>query len=153
VAGGTKLTHLYYVGPVLKAQFKNFELKAEVKTSPKGNSGIIFHTEYQPKGYPDKGFEFQINNTGTDKEFRTGSIYPAKAMNRIVAKDDEWFVCHLLVKGNKVVLKVNDEITMDTTLPHEAKTGRTLARGTFAIQGHDPTSFVYFRSIRVKPLE
>jgi 3-keto-disaccharide hydrolase len=153
VAGGTKLTHLYYVGPVLKAQFKNFELKAEVKTSPKGNSGIIFHTEYQAKGYPDKGFEFQINNTGTDKIYRTGSIYPAKAMDRIVAKDDEWFVCYLLVKGNKVVLKVNDEITMDTTLPHEAKTGRTLASGTFALQGHDPTSFVYFRSVRVKPLE
>jgi hypothetical protein len=153
VAGGTKLTHLYYVGPVLKAQFKNFELKAEVKTRPKGNSGIIFHTEYQAKGYPDKGFEFQINNTGTDKVFRTGSIYPAKAMDRIVVKDDEWFVCYLRVKGNKVVLKVNDETTMDTTLPHEAKTGRTLASGTFALQGHDPESFVYFRSIRVRPLE
>lgn len=153
VAGGTKLTHLYYVGPVLKAEFKNFELKAEVKTSPKGNSGIVFHTEYQPKGYPDKGFEFQINNTGSDKVFRTGSIYPAKAMDRVVAKDDEWFECHLLVKGNKVVLKVNGEITVDTTLPHEAKTGRTLASGTFAIQGHDPGSVVYFRSIRVKPLE
>jgi len=28
VAGGTKLTHLYYVGPILNARFKNFELKA-----------------------------------------------------------------------------------------------------------------------------
>jgi hypothetical protein len=99
------------------------------------------------------GFEFQINNTGSDKVFRTGSIYPAKAMDRIVAKDDEWFECHLLVKGNKVVLKVNGAITIDTTLPHEAKSGRTLATGTFAIQGHDPGSIVYFRSIRVKPLD
>jgi hypothetical protein len=153
VAGGTKLTHLYYEGPVLKAQFKNFELKAEVKTSPKGNSGIIFHTEYQDKGYPEKGFEFQINNSGTDKKFRTGSIYPAKAMDRVVVKDDEWFVCYLRVKGDKVLLKVNDEVTMDTTLPLDAKTGRTLGKGTFALQGHDPTSFVYFRSVRVKPLE
>jgi hypothetical protein len=154
VAGGTKLTHLFYVGPILDAKFKNFELKAEVKTRPKGNSGILFHTEYQAKGFPDKGFEFQINNTGSDKVFRTGSIYPAKPMNRVVVKDDEWFECHLLVKGNKVVLKVNDEITMDTTLPilAEAKSGRTLATGTFAIQGHDPGSIVYFRSIRVKPL-
>ena len=152
VAGGTKLTHLYYVGPIQNAKFKDFELKAEVKTRPKGNSGIIFHTEYQAKGFPDKGFEFQINNTGSDNVFRTGSIYPAKPMNRVVVKDDEWFECHLLVKGNKVVLKVNGAITMETTLPHEAKTERTLASGTLAIQGHDPGSIVYFRSIRVKPL-
>src|ERR1022692_528550 len=112
VAGETKLTHLYYVGPILNAKFKNFELKAEVKTRPKGNSGIIFHTEFQAKGFPEKGFEFQINNTGSDKVFRTGSIYPTKPMNRAVVKDDEWFECHLVVKGNKVVLKVNGEITM-----------------------------------------
>ena len=63
VAGGTKLTHLYYVGPILNAKFKNFELKAEVKTRPKGNSGIIFHTEFQAKGFPEKGFEFPVRNT------------------------------------------------------------------------------------------
>jgi hypothetical protein len=153
VAGGTKLAHLYYVGPILNAKFKNFELKAEVKTRPKGNSGILFHTEFQANGFPDKGFEFQINNTGSDKVFRTGSIYPAKAMNRVIVNDDEWFDCHLLVKGNKVVLKVNGVVTMDTMLPHEAKTGRTLGSGTFAIQSHDPGSIVYFRSLRVKPLE
>ena len=73
--------------------------------------------------------------------------------HRVVVNDDEWFECHLFVKGNKVVLKVNGAITMGTTLPHEAKTGRTLASGTFAIQGHDPGSMVYFRSIRVRPLE
>jgi hypothetical protein len=76
VAGGTRLTHLYYVGPVHAAKFKDFELKAEVKTRPKGNSGIFFHTEYQANRLPAKGFEFQINNTGSDKNFRTGSIYP-----------------------------------------------------------------------------
>ncbi len=153
VAGGTPLTHLYYVGPVRNAKFKEFELKAEVRTRPKGNSGIIFHTEFQDKGFPNKGFEFQINNTGSDKAFRTGSIYPAKPMSRVVVKDDEWFECYLVVRGNKVTLKVNGEITVETTLPHEAKKGRALASGTFAIQGHDPGSIVYFRSIRVKPLE
>ena len=46
VAGPSKLTHLYYNGAIQKANFKNFELKAEVKTRPKGNSGIFFHTVY-----------------------------------------------------------------------------------------------------------
>ncbi len=147
------MTHLYYVGPVQGARFKDFELKAEVKTRSKGNSGILFHTEFQDKGFPNKGFEFQINNTGSDKAFRTGSIYPAKPMNRVVAKDDEWFECFLVVRGNEVAQKVNGEVTMETTLPHEAKTGRTLSHGTIAIQGHDPGSIVYFRSLRVKPLD
>jgi hypothetical protein len=147
VAGGTRLTHLYYVGPVLAAKFKDFELKAEVKTRPKGNSGIFFHTEYQANRLPAKGFEFQINNTGSDKNFRTGSIYPARPMDKVVAKDDEWFECHLIVTGAKVVLKVNGETTVETKLPLDAKSG------TFAIQSHDPGSIVYFRSLRVKPLE
>ncbi len=153
VAGGTKLTHLFYVGPVQNAKFTNFELKAEVKTRHKGNSGIVFHTEFQTKGFPNKGFEFQINNTGSDKAFRTGSIYPAKPLDRVVTKDDEWFECYLIVKGNKVVLKVNGETMVDTTLPQGAKTGRSLSSGTFALQGHDPGSIVYFRSLRVKSLE
>jgi len=153
VAGSTPLTHLYYVGPVKKATFKNFELKAEVKTRPKGNSGIFFHTAYQAKGIPAKGFEFQINNTGSDKRYRTGAIYPTKPLDRVVAKDDEWFECHLTVMGDKVVQKVNGEITMDVKLPINEKTGLYLSEGTFAVQSHDPGSVVYFRKIRVKPLE
>jgi len=108
VAGPSKLTHLYYTGLIAKGNFKNFELKAEVKTRPKGNSGIFFHTEYQAKGIPPaKGFEFQINNTGSDKKYRTGAIYPTKPLDKVLVKDDEWFECQLLVKGSQVVLKVN----------------------------------------------
>lgn len=153
VAGPSKLTHLYYNGPVQKAKFKDFELRAEVKTSPKGNSGIFFHTEYQAKGIPAKGFEFQINNTGNDKKYRTGAIYPTKPLDKVLVKDDEWFECHLSVRGSKVVLKVNGETTHDVELPVNAKSGLSLSSGTFAIQSHDPGSVVYFRRIRVKPLE
>jgi len=153
VAGPSKLTHLYYAGPVQKANFKNFELKAEVKTRPKGNSGIFFHTQYQAKGIPAKGFEFQINNTGSDQKYRTGAIYPTKPLDKVLVKDDEWFECHLSVRGSKVVLKVNGETTHDVELPVDAKSGLSLSSGTFAIQSHDPGSVVYFRRIRVKPLE
>ena len=65
VSGG-KLTfdgdrsHLFYTG---SNSFKNFELEARVFTQPLCNSGIFFHTEFQEKGFPVKGFEVQINNT------------------------------------------------------------------------------------------
>src|SRR5215471_14229312 len=64
-------SHLYYVGNVGNHDFKNFEFKAEVMTTPGSNSGIYFHTAYQDKGWPDKGFEVQVNNSHTDWK-RTG---------------------------------------------------------------------------------
>ncbi|MBN2314983.1 MAG: DUF1080 domain-containing protein, partial [Sedimentisphaerales bacterium] len=54
--------HLFYVGPVNNANFKNFELKVDVMTKPNANSGIYFHTEYQDSGWPAKGYEVQVNN-------------------------------------------------------------------------------------------
>ena len=61
-------THLFYVGPVKNADFKNFELSAEVMTRPGSNSGIYFHTAYQASGWPAAGFEVQVCNTDRGRE-------------------------------------------------------------------------------------
>ena len=53
-------SHLFYVGPDGSAEFKNFEFSAEVLAKNGANSGIYFHTEFQAKGFPDKGFEAQV---------------------------------------------------------------------------------------------
>ena len=45
VSGGR--AHLFYVGPDGKANFKNFELKAKVMTTPGANSGVYFHTAFE----------------------------------------------------------------------------------------------------------
>ena len=69
-------SHLFYTGPVGGADFKNFELKLEAKTTPGSNSGVYFHTAYQDKGWPGKGFEAQVNTTHKDPKKReacTGS--------------------------------------------------------------------------------
>ena len=55
--------HLFYDGEVENHNFKNFVLRAEVMTKPSANSGIYFHTKYQDSGWPDAGFEAQVNNT------------------------------------------------------------------------------------------
>jgi hypothetical protein len=56
VANGP-VAHLFYDGDVKYHQFKNFEFKAEVMTTPGSNSGIYFHTEYQERSWPKKGYE------------------------------------------------------------------------------------------------
>jgi hypothetical protein len=40
-------SHLFYVGPVQDHHFTDFELRLEVKTFPKANSGVYFHTAWQ----------------------------------------------------------------------------------------------------------
>jgi hypothetical protein len=154
VASGPR-SHLFYVGPIQNANFKNFELKADVMTKPGSNSGIYFHTEYQETGWPSKGYEAQVNNTHSDWR-KTGSLYAVKDVNESPAKDNKWFTEHIIVRDKRIIIKVNGKTTVDWTEPEdftlEGQPGRKLSSGTFALQGHDPKSVVYFKNIMVKPL-
>jgi hypothetical protein len=148
-------SHLFYVGPVNNANFKNFEFKADVKTEPGSNSGIYFHTEYQETDWPKKGYEVQVNNSHSDWK-RTGSLYDVQNVRQSQAKDNEWFTEHIIVQGKHIVIKVNGVSVVDWTEPEnfssEGWPGRKLSSGTFALQGHDPKSVIYYKNIMVKPL-
>src|SRR5690606_34568875 len=69
-----RVGHLFYMGEVKNHDFKNFEFKADVMTTPGSNSGIYFHTVFQNSGFPSKGYEVQVNNSQSDWK-RTGSLY------------------------------------------------------------------------------
>ena len=140
--------HLFYDGTVMNHNFKNFEFKAEVMTTPGSNSGIFIHTVYQEEGWPSKGYEIQVNNTHTDWR-KTGSIYAVQDVKEAPAKDDEWFTEHIIVQGKKITVKINDKIINEYTEPTE---GGRLDSGTFALQGHDPKSKVFYKNVMVKPL-
>jgi len=148
--------HVFYDGPVMDHNFTNFEFKAQVKTKPGSNSGIYFHTVYQQVGFPDKGFEVQVNNSHTDWK-RTGGLYDIKDTREVYVKDDVWFTEYIRVEGKHVIVKINDIVVTDWTQPENfvpAKNhiGRVIASGTFAFQGHDPKSIVYYKDVMVKPL-
>jgi hypothetical protein len=149
--------HLFYIGPVKNHDFKDFELKLQVMTRAGSNSGVYFHTEFQEKGWPAKGFEAQVNNSFEKDPRRTGSLYAVKDVTVAPVKDDEWWDYDILVKGNTVTLKVNGKTTVEWTQPegfaNEKDPGRKIGRGTFALQAHDKGSTVYFRNSRVKPLD
>lgn len=140
--------HLFYMGPVNNHSFKNFEFKASVMTTPGSNSGMYFHTEYQETGWPQKGYEVQVNATHTDWR-KTSSLYGIQDIKEAPNKDNEWFVQHIIVQGKKITIKVNDKVVNEYT---EGETGGKLSSGTFALQGHDPKSKVYYKDIMVKIL-
>ena len=156
IANG-KRSHLFYVGDVKNHDFKNFELKAQVLCKPNSNSGIYFHTAFQDKGWPDKGFECQVCSNAYSDPRKTGSLYAVKDVAEAPAKDDEWFDYHIIVKGKSVTTKINGKVAVEWTQPDDYSPkqfkGRILSSGTFAIQGHDPGSRVEYKNIRVKPLE
>src|SRR6476620_440912 len=134
--------HLFYEGDVHQHNFKNFEFKADVMTTPGSNSGIYFHTEYQESSWPKKGYEVQVNNSHTDWR-RTGSLYAVQDVKEVFVKDNEWYIEHIIVQGKKITVKINDKVINEYT---EGENGR-LSGGTIALQGHDPKSKVFYKDV------
>ena len=148
--------HLFYDGKEKDHDFKNFEFKADVMTYPGANSGIYFHTVYQEKSWPVKGYEVQVNNSHTDWR-RTGSLYGINDVREVYVQDYEWYTEYIKVEGKHVIIKVNDKTTVDYIEPDDVKRGkgneqRLISSGTFALQGHDPKSIVHFKNSMVKVL-
>ena len=175
VSGGR--AHLFYVGEKGDAKFQSFELKLKVKTTPGSNSGVYVHTKYQDKGWPDAGYECQVNSTHTDPK-KTGSLYGVINVLALLegqkepeggkhikvpmapSTDGEWFDYLIKVEGKHITLSVNGKVTVDFTEPEgwdpakELKNmpGRKLSEGTIAIQGHDPKSTTFYKDIAIKVL-
>lgn len=149
--------HLFYNGKVSGGSFTNFEFEAEIKTMPKANSGVYFHTQYQDGGWPAIGYEIQVNNSHGDPK-RTAGLYAIDDNFEAPAKDGEWFKLYIKVQGKHIITKVNGKVIKDYTEPDgnpprpKGMEKRLIGSGTFAIQGHDPGSESHYRNIRVKPL-
>ncbi len=156
VANGP-VAHLFYDGNVRNHDFRNFEFKVDVMTTPGSNSGLYFHTVYQDSSWPKKGYEVQVNNSHTDWR-RTGSLYAIQDVKEVYVKDNKWYTESIIVKGKHITVKINDQVVVEYDEPANVQREagmeqRVLSSGTFAIQGHDPDSKVYFKNIMVKPLD
>jgi hypothetical protein len=157
VAHGPR-SHCFYVGDFHNHTFKDFELKVDVMTKPNSNGGVYIQTEYQPKGFPKKGFEIQVNNTYNTDPRKTGSIYEVKDNSEKVAEDNKWFTEDIIAKGDTITVKVDGKLVAEWTQPADwAGTkdfpDRRIGAGTIALQGHDPGSTVYYKNIRIKLLK
>ena len=164
-AGST--SHLYYDGAFRNHSFRNFELKVDVMTRQGANGGVYVLTEYEASGgnvratgrFPSKGFEIQVNNSHTDR-VRTGSLYHVSdIVDDSPVKDDEWFTEHIIVSGETITVNVNGKQVVRWTQPPDLDGGREgpgrriTGPGTIALQCHDPKSTVYYKNIRIKPLD
>jgi hypothetical protein len=143
-----------------EGQWADFVLQLECISNGKHlNSGIFFRcipNEYQ------QGYEAQIRNQweGDNRnkpvDFGTGAIYRRQPARRVVSTDNEWFTMTIIAHGNHIATWVNGYQVADftdTRPPHQnARNGVKLDKGPISIQGHDPTTDLSFRNLRIAEL-
>lgn len=141
-------------------KYANFVLQFECKTNGKAlNSGIFFRC--LPDQYQN-GYEAQIQNAYKDNDrtkpadFGTGAIYRRVPARKVVSNDNEWFTMTVAADGNRIATWVNGYQTVDWTDDRPAdenpRKGSKTAAGHLSIQGHDPTTDLLFRNIRIAEL-
>lgn len=89
-------------------------------------------------------------------DYGTGAIYRRIPARFQAAKDHEWFTMTVLAQGNHIATWVNGMQMVDWTdnrpLNDNARNGCKLGKGPISLQGHDPTTDLSFRNIRIAEL-
>jgi hypothetical protein len=123
------------------------------------NSGVFFRSI--PGEYAN-GYESQIHNgiknhdPAQPTDFGTGAIYRRTPARRVVSKDHEWFTKTIVATGPQIAVWVNGYQVTDWTDERppsdNPREGLRLAPGTISLQGHDPTTKLRFRNLRIVEL-
>jgi hypothetical protein len=165
-----------------EGKYADFVLQLECKSNGKHlNSGVFFRckpNEYQ-NGYeaqihnnftadPPKDYTVEEYDPQTHKllekrkvksaavDYGTGAIYRRIPARKEAAKDGEWFTMTIVAQGNHIATWVNGIQQVDwydnRPASDNPRTGCRLEAGHISIQGHDPTTNLSFRNIRIAEL-
>jgi hypothetical protein len=165
-----------------EGQWDNFILQIDCFTNgPRLNSGVFFRclpNEYQ-QGYEaqihnafndEKPKDYTIDEydpkTGKQtgkrtvrlpaQDYGTGGIYRRFPARKQAAKDQEWFTMTVAAHGRHIATWVNGIQVVDWTdnrsRENNARKGCRLEKGAISLQGHDPTTDLSFRNIRIGEL-
>jgi hypothetical protein len=163
-----------------EGQWADFVLQLECKTLGKHlNSGVFFRClpgQYQ-QGYeaqihngfgPDKEYTLEVFDPQTNKliqkkkekytaiDYGTGAIYRRQPARFQAAQDNEWFTMTVHAHGRHLATWVNGLQVVDWTdhrpLADNARQGAYLKKGPISLQGHDPTTDLLFRNLRIAEL-
>jgi hypothetical protein len=138
-------------------QYGDFILQLDIISNGMNlNSGIFFRAT---PGEFWSGYESQIRNQwmGDDRakpvDYGTGGIYNRQPARRVVSSDREWFTKTLVAHGPHMAVWINgiqvSDFT-DTRPPNDnARNGYRARPGVISIQGHDPTTDLSFRNLRI----
>ena len=137
--------------------YGDFVLQLECKTNAAQlNSGVFYRCI---PGQTMNGYEVQIHHGIRDGDRSrpvdcgTGGIFRRQHARLVVADDQEWFWMTIVATGPHVSTWVNGYPVADWTDDREPnenpRQGLRLEPGTIMIQGHDPTTNIDFRNLRI----
>jgi len=137
--------------------YGDFVLQLDIISNGKHlNSGVFFRAM---PGQFWSGYESQIRNQweGEDRtkpvDFGTGGIYNRQPARRVVSSDGAWFTKTIVAHGRHLAVWVDGCQVSDWTddrAPHEnARQGYRAEAGVISLQGHDPTTDLSFRNLRI----
>lgn len=90
------------------------------------------------------------------QDYGTGGIYNRQPARKQAAKDREWFGMTVVAQGRHMGVWVNGIMVTDWTdnrpVKDSARNGCRLEKGCISLQGHDPTTDLHFRNIRIAEL-
>ena len=140
-----------------KKSFGDFALQLECISHAKNlNSGVFFRCI---PGEEMNGYECQIHNGTKDGDRSkpldcgTGGIFRRQDARKVVANDLEWFHMTLIAERNHMAAWVNGYQVSDWTDGRKPSPNPRLGRrdepGTLMLQGHDPTTNLSFRNLRI----
>jgi hypothetical protein len=135
----------------------DFCLQLDIRVNGKDlNSGVFFRC------IPDQfwqGYESQIKNAWKDGDrskpvdYGTGGIYRRQPARWVVADDGQWFTKTVIAHDRHLAVWVNGVQVSDWTdgrpLHDNPRQGCRLKAGAVSFQGHDPTTDLSFRRIRI----
>jgi hypothetical protein len=143
-----------------RGQWADFVLQLEcISNGDHLNSGVFFRC------LPGKfwsGYEAQIRNQwqGDDRakpvDYGTGGIYNRQPARKVVSSDRAWFTMTVAAEGKQLAVWIDGYQTADfsdTRTPDpSARKGSKTGRGPISLQGHDPTTDLSFRNLRIAEL-
>lgn len=126
------------------------------------NSGVFFRAIEGTEKAPSHGYEMQIQHDFKNEDrtqpadFGSGGIYRREPARYVVADNNEWFTETLIAQGNRFATFVNGYQVLDWVDTRDAdpnpRKGRRLDAGHLSLQGHDPTTLLDFRRLRIHEL-
>ena len=139
-------------------------VEVEYRSPDSSNAGVFIRIPERPSDpwMPvNRGYEVQINPKG-DATHRTGTLYSLTEAQAKAGGGDGWNTLTITLDGERTMVHVNGTLVTDYTegdpVPpkeedYEPDRGPRPAEGYIGLQNHGEGDTVYYRSVRVRPLE
>jgi hypothetical protein len=142
--------------------YKDFLLQVDILCNGEKkplNSGVFFRG---PVGVFWKGYESQVRNEYVKDhrdrpiDFGTGGLYGVQNSRKVVTDEKKWFQKTMVIDGNHFAIwldgyQVCDYYDTRAISPDSnGKEGFVPGPGTIHLQGHDPTTDMFFKNINIQ---